>query len=104
MRRDTALAEIIELVQQAQDCKPPISQLAVRVAAILVPSVLRIAVVTTRVWWQWGPAPPSVSMLVTAVTVLIIASPCALGLAMSLSSVTAVSNANRLRWIKTSAK
>ncbi len=91
--RDTALAKIIELVQQAQNSKPPISQLADRVAAIFVPCVLLIAGITALAWWQWGPAPQSVYMLVTAVTVLIIACPCALGLATPISTMIGIGKA-----------
>lgn len=90
---ETALAKIIELVQQAQNSKPPISQLADRVAAIFVPIVMMIAVLTALVWWWLGPEPQAVYMLVTAVTVLIIACPCALGLATPISTMIGIGKA-----------
>ncbi|WP_207063786.1 copper-translocating P-type ATPase [Motiliproteus sp. SC1-56] len=91
--RDTALAQIVDMVRRAQNTKPPISQLADRVAAIFVPSVLIIAVLTALAWFNFGPAPQSVYMLVTAVTVLIIACPCALGLATPISTMIGIGKA-----------
>jgi len=79
--RDTVLAQIVRLVQQAQSAKPPIQKLADVVAGYFVPVVVCIAVATLVVWYIAGP-PPSISYaLVTFVAVLIIACPCALGLA-----------------------
>ncbi len=79
--RDTALAQIVELVRKAQGAKPPISRLADRIAAIFVPVVLVIAVITFAAWWFFGPEPASTYALLNFVSVLIIACPCALGLA-----------------------
>jgi Cu+-exporting ATPase len=80
--RDTVLAGIIRLVQQAQGSKAPIQRLADRVSAVFVPVVLSIAVATFVLWYLLGPAPSYLHALVSAVTVLIIACPCAMGLAV----------------------
>jgi Cu+-exporting ATPase len=79
--RDTMLAQIIRLVQEAQGSKAPIQRLADRVAAYFVPAVMMLATVTFLVWLVFGPAPSLTYALVTFVAVLIIACPCALGLA-----------------------
>jgi Cu+-exporting ATPase len=79
--RDTMLAQIIRLVQEAQGSKAPIQRLADRVAAYFVPAVMVLATVTFLVWLAFGPAPSVTYALVTFVAVLIIACPCALGLA-----------------------
>ena len=79
---DTVLSRIIRLVQQAQGSKAPIQRLADRVSAVFVPVVLSIAIVTFVVWFDVGPAPAYLHALVAAVTVLIIACPCAMGLAV----------------------
>ncbi|MBL8744919.1 MAG: HAD-IC family P-type ATPase, partial [Phycisphaerae bacterium] len=80
--QDTALQQIIRLVQEAQGSKAPIARLADRISGIFVPIVIAIAVVTFIVWWFASPVETRLSMsLVTAVSVLIIACPCALGLA-----------------------
>jgi len=79
---DTALQQIVRLVQEAQGSKAPIARLADRISGVFVPIVIAIAVVTFGVWWFTSPADTRLSMaLVTAVSVLIIACPCALGLA-----------------------
>jgi P-type Cu+ transporter len=79
--RDTALAQIIRLVRDAQASKPPIQRLADRIAGIFVPIVVVIAAVALVVWLAIGPAPAGLFALASFVTVLIIACPCALGLA-----------------------
>jgi Cu+-exporting ATPase len=79
---DTVLSRIIRLVQQAQGTRAPIQRLADRISAIFVPVVLSIAIVTFVVWFDFGPAPAYLHALVSAVTVLIIACPCAMGLAV----------------------
>jgi Cu+-exporting ATPase len=79
--RDTMLAQIIRLVQEAQGSKAPIQRLADRVASVFVPVVMGLAAVTFLVWLLFGPAPSLTYALVTFVAVLIIACPCALGLA-----------------------
>jgi P-type Cu+ transporter len=83
--RDTMLAQIIRLVEQAQGSKAPIQRLADLVSSYFVPTVMLIAVWTFAVWFIVGPAPSLTSALVSAVAVLIIACPCALGLATPLS-------------------
>ncbi len=91
--KDTVLAQIIEMVRKAQNSKPPISHLADQVSAIFVPVVLLIAVATALIWYNLGPEPQVVHMLVTATTVLIIACPCALGLATPISTMIGVGKA-----------
>ena len=79
--KDTALAQIIRLVEEAQGSKAPIQRLADRVASIFVPAVFTIAAVTFVVWLVFGPQPTFTLAMLAAVAVLIIACPCALGLA-----------------------
>ena len=78
---DSALARIIRLVEDAQGSKAPIQALADRVAGVFVPVVIAIAAATFAVWWLFGPEPAGTLAILNAVTVLIIACPCALGLA-----------------------
>jgi len=78
---DTVLAQIVRLVQGAQSAKLPIQSLADRVVAIFTPIVLLIAALTAVVWFFFGPAPAHTFALVNAVAVLVIACPCAMGLA-----------------------
>jgi Cu+-exporting ATPase len=82
---DTVLAQIIRLVQQAQASKAPIQRLADATSAWFVPAVIAVAVATFAVWFTLGPPPAFTLALVSAVAVLIIACPCALGLATPLS-------------------
>jgi Cu+-exporting ATPase len=82
---DTMLAQIISLVQQAQASKAPIQRLADTVSGYFVPAVMAIAIATFAIWFTVGPAPAFTLALVSAVSVLIIACPCALGLATPLS-------------------
>ncbi len=77
----TVLAKIIRLVEEAQGSKAPIQRLADTIASIFVPVVLGIAALTFAAWFFWGPDPALVFALVNTVAVLIIACPCALGLA-----------------------
>ena len=79
---DTVLAQIVRMVQDAQGSKAPIQRLADRISAVFVPIVMSIAVATFVVWFNFGPAPSYLHALVAAVTVLIIACPCAMGLAV----------------------
>jgi P-type Cu+ transporter len=79
--RDTALAQIVRLVEEAQGSKAPIQRLADYIAGIFVPVVLGIAVVTFLVWYFVGPAPAFTLALLAFVSVVIIACPCAMGLA-----------------------
>ena len=79
--RDTALAQIVRLVREAQGSRAPIQRLADVIAGIFVPIVIGIALVAAGVWWLVGPDPAFLFAMVTFVTVLIIACPCAMGLA-----------------------
>ncbi|MFA4965862.1 MAG: heavy metal translocating P-type ATPase [Thermoleophilia bacterium] len=79
--KDTALAQIIRLVEEAQGSKAPIQRLADRVASVFVPAVFALAAVTFAVWIFFGPEPVFTLAMLAAVAVLIIACPCALGLA-----------------------
>ncbi len=91
--KDTALARIIDMVRRAQNTKPEIGRLADRVSGIFVPTVLIIAVITMLAWFNFGPAPRITYMLVTTMAVLIIACPCALGLATPISVMVGVGKA-----------
>jgi Cu+-exporting ATPase len=79
--RDTTLARIVQLVEEAQGSRAPIQRLADRVAAVFVPIVLGVAAVTFLGWLTAGPEPRLAMALTTAVAVLVIACPCAMGLA-----------------------
>jgi Cu+-exporting ATPase len=79
--QETLLAQIVRMVGDAQRTRPPIQRLADTVAAYFVPAVVVVAVATFVIWSLWGPAPKVAHALVNAVAVLIIACPCALGLA-----------------------
>ena len=91
--KDTALAQIIELVRTAQNSKPAIGRLVDKIAAVFVPIVLIIAVMTFLIWFNFGPEPRASYILVTTMTVLIIACPCALGLATPISIMVGVGKA-----------
>jgi Cu+-exporting ATPase len=78
---DTVLAQIVRLVQQAQGSRAPIQRLADRVTGVFVPGVMAVAALTFAVWLLLGPAPAFNLALVNAIAVLIVACPCALGLA-----------------------
>ncbi|GIW72793.1 MAG: hypothetical protein KatS3mg102_2335 [Planctomycetota bacterium] len=88
--RDTLLARIIELVAHAQRSRAPIQQLADRVAAWFVPAVIAVAALAAVLWAVLGPEPRIAHAVLSAVSVLIIACPCALGLATPMSIVVAV--------------
>ncbi|HXA09953.1 MAG TPA: copper-translocating P-type ATPase, partial [Chthoniobacterales bacterium] len=88
--RDTVLAQIVEMVGQAQRSRAPIQGLADKVAAWFVPAVIASAVLTFFVWWLVGPEPRFAHAIVNAVAVLIIACPCALGLATPMSVMVGV--------------
>lgn len=91
--KNTTLSRIIQLVRQAQSSKPAIGQLADRISAVFVPVVVAIALFSAAVWYVVGPQPSLVYMLVIATTVLIIACPCALGLATPMSIIAGVGRA-----------
>ena len=86
--KDTMLSKIVQMVAEAQRSRAPIQRLADQVAAWFVPAVVVIAVVTFIVWAIWGPFPALAYALVNAIAVLIIACPCALGLATPMSIMT----------------
>ena len=87
---DTLLAQIIRLVEEAQNSEAPIARLADRVSAFFVPAVAALAAATFAAWFFFGPEPSFLYALLNAVAVLIIACPCALGLATPVSLVTAI--------------
>ncbi len=89
----TTLSRIIRMVRQAQSSKPEIGQLADKISAIFVPVVVGIALLSAAIWYVFGPAPQIVYTLVIATTVLIIACPCALGLATPMSIISGVGRA-----------
>lgn len=88
--RDTLLAQIIRLVEEAQESEAPVQRLADRVSNWFVPVVGSIAALTFGLWLWLGPEPALIHALVNAVAVLIIACPCALGLATPVSLVTGI--------------
>jgi Cu+-exporting ATPase len=86
---DTVLAQIVEMVSNARRSRAPIQGLADRVSAVFVPTVVAIAIIAFIVWMIFGPEPALVFAIASAVSVLIIACPCALGLATPISITTA---------------
>jgi P-type Cu+ transporter len=93
--RDTVLSQIIELVRTAQTSKAPIQKLADRISGYFVPGVMLVAIWTFVVWWIFGPSPRGLYGLVAAVAVLVIACPCALGIATPLSVTISTGKAAR---------
>jgi Cu+-exporting ATPase len=87
---DTLLSRIVHMVAEAQRTRAPIQRLADLIAAYFVQTVVMIAVVTALVWWFFGPAPALTYALLNAVAVLIIACPCAVGLATPISMTVAM--------------
>ena len=90
---ETMLAQIVEMVAEAQRSRAPIQKLADTVSGYFVPAVVAIAILTFIVWSIFGPAPAMAYALVNAVSVLIIACPCALGLATPMSIMVGVGRA-----------
>ncbi len=86
---DTMLSQIVDMVANAQRSRAPIQKVADSVAGMFVPAVIGIAILAFIAWAIWGPAPALAYALVSAVAVLIIACPCALGLATPMSIMTA---------------
>ncbi|MBR9787360.1 MAG: copper-translocating P-type ATPase [Vibrionaceae bacterium] len=93
---NTMLARIIRMVRTAQSSKPAIAKLADQISAVFVPVVVGIAILAALVWFAVGPEPKASYMLVVTTTVLIIACPCALGLATPLSVTVGVGKAAEL--------
>ncbi len=88
--KDTALANIIRLVQDAQGSKVPIQRIVDKVSAYFTPAVMILAIIGFVVWYDFGPAPALTYALIVAVTTLIIACPCALGMATPMSLTTGI--------------
>jgi P-type Cu+ transporter len=88
--KDTALAQIVKMVQDAMGSKAPIARLVDVVSGYFVPAVMIISILTFLLWFNFGPSPALAFAVVTAVTVLIIACPCAVGMAVPLSLVAGV--------------
>lgn len=91
--KDTALAQIVKMVQDAMGSKAPIARLVDVVSSYFVPAVMIISVLTFLVWFNFGPIPALAFAVVTAITVLIIACPCAVGMAVPMSLVAGVGKA-----------
>lgn len=90
---DTALQRVISLVEKAQDAKPAVSRMVDTVASIFVPCVLVVVLLTIVGWAIWGPDPKTGYVLTTAIAVLVIACPCALGLATPMAVMVGVGKA-----------
>jgi Cu+-exporting ATPase len=88
--KDTALANIIRLVQDAQGSKVPIQRIVDRVSAYFTPTVMILAIIGFVIWYDFGPSPALTYGLIVAVTTLIIACPCALGMATPMSLTTGI--------------
>jgi len=88
--KDTALANIIRLVQDAQGSKVPIQRIVDRVSAYFTPTVMILAILGFVIWYDFGPSPALSYALIVAVTTLIIACPCALGMATPMSLTTGI--------------
>lgn len=93
---DTMLSQIVQMVAKAQRSRAPIQGLADKVASVFVPVVIFVAIVAFIVWSVWGPTPPMAFGLIAAVSVLIIACPCALGLATPMSIMVGVGRGAQL--------
>ena len=93
---ETVLSQIVEMVEEAQGSAPPIQSLADRVVRVFVPFVLVTAAITFGIWMVWGPDPVLTFALVTSVSVLIIACPCAMGIATPISVMVGTGRAAEL--------
>ena len=91
--KDTALAHIIDMVKRAQNSKPAIGRMADTISAYFVPTVMIISILSALAWLNFGPQPALAFAVVSATTVLIIACPCALGLATPMSVMVGVGKA-----------
>jgi Cu+-exporting ATPase len=88
--KDTALAQIIQMVEQAQSSKAPIQRIVDNVSGYFVPAVIILAIFSFVIWYVFGPTPQLIYALIVFVTVLVIACPCALGLATPISLMVGV--------------
>ena len=102
--KDTVLAQIIGMVASAQSSKAPVQRLADRISGVFVPAVVLIAVWSCALWFAFGPEPRVTHALVAAVSVLLIACPCALGLATPLSVTVSTGRAARMGVLVRSAE
>ena len=93
---DTMLSRIVHMVADAQRSRAPIQRLADQVAGWFVPAVMLVAAIAFVAWWVWGPSPSFSYGIIAAVSVLIIACPCALGLATPMSIMVGVGRAARM--------
>jgi Cu+-exporting ATPase len=92
---DTMLAQIVAMVAKAQRSRAPIQRMADVVSGYFVPAVVGVAVLTAIVWWIWGPEPRLAYAFLNAIAVLIVACPCALGLATPMSIMAGTGRAAR---------
>ena len=93
---ETMLARIVDMVATAQRTRAPIQRLADKLSGYFVPAVILIAILTAVAWWVWGPEPKLAYAIVNAVAVLIIACPCALGLATPMSIIASTGRGAKL--------
>jgi len=91
--KDTALAHVVELISQAQRTKLPIAKLADIIASYFVPTVIVIAILSALIWYHFGPEPKLMYLIIIPATVLLIACPCAMGLATPLAVMEGVGRA-----------
>ena len=91
--KDAVLSRIIDMVNRAQNTKPSLARLADTISAYFVPAVISFAILTALIWFNVGPTPQLSYMAITAATVLLIACPCALGLAAPLAVIAGVGKA-----------
>ena len=87
---DTMLAKIIDLVKKAQASRAPVQKIVDQISSIFVPTVIVLALITFLIWFNWGPTPQLMYGIINMVAVLIIACPCALGLATPMSIIVGV--------------
>lgn len=102
--KDTVLAQIIGMVRAAQSSKAPVQRLADRISGIFVPIVVLVAIWSCALWFAFGPDPRVTHALVAAVSVLLVACPCALGLATPLSVTVSTGRAARMGVLVRSAE
>ena len=102
--KDTVLAQIIGMVAAAQSSKAPVQRLADRISSVFVPAVVLVAVWSCALWFAFGPEPRVTHALVAAVSVLLVACPCALGLATPLSVTVSTGRAARMGVLVRSAE